>query len=350
MTTENTTANEDQDFGTPSADGGSGFTNFKEMYHEIPQGTSIWQIAPGSKGLKQTGRWFQFWALHWGYRTIRAKDDKEVARPFVCVLKKDFQSGKVEQDCPACGVIQKLKDQKEAEEVRLKALGKSKDEIKLAVKPISEKLGLKGFKLDMKYYCIARNAAGKWAILRLGSKAKKAIDAKIRAVAKDGGNLLDPNACVWWEIERSGEGFDTEYKVSLAREWSEVTKGPETKKSALSQTDREAIRKLPDLTKVNEKSVLTPDQVKAIVDSGGDPTIVTKIFGGSQAQSNGDEHDGDDEGTTTQTTAASSNPAPVAPTGPAQILPGMSQREMLLNSGIDPAVLDQFFKNSESAK
>lgn len=346
MTTENTKANEDQDFGTPSADGGSGFTNFKDMYHNIPDGVSTWQIAPGTKGLKQTGRWFQFWAMHWGYRTIRAKDDKEVARPFVCVLKKDFQSGKVEQECPACQVIQKLNDQKEAEEVRLKAAGKSKDEIKLAVKPISEKLGMKGYKLDMKYYCLAKNAAtGKWAILKLGSKAKKAINAKVLEAAKKGQNLLDPNSCVWWEIERSGEGFGTEYKVSLAREWSEVSKGPETKKSALTQADREAIRALPDLTEINKRSVLTAEQVKAIVDCGGDPAIVTKIFGGSQAQEGHEDADDASPSETTETRA--SNPEPVAPTGPAQISPGMSQREMLLNSGIDPAVLDQFFSNAK---
>lgn len=227
--------NEDQDFGVPSANGGGNGTNFKELFHDIPSGTSTWQIAPGSKGLKQTGRWFQFWAMHWGYRTIRERDDKEISRPFVCVLKKDFSSGRVDQNCPECDLIQKITDQLEVERARLKSAGKSKDEISLMTKPISEKLGMKGHKLDMKYYCVARNAEGKWGVLRLGSKLKKQIDEKIKAAAKTGQNLLDPNGCVWWEFERTGEGFSTEYKATIAKEWSEVTKGAQPKVSGLSQ-------------------------------------------------------------------------------------------------------------------
>lgn len=346
-----TATNEDQDFGVPSAGGGGG-TNFKEMFHDIPAGTSTWQIAPGTKGLKQTGRWFQFWAMHWGYRTIRAKDDKEVSRPFVCVLKKDFTSGRIDQPCAECDLIRKLNDQLEGERVRLKALGKSKEEISLATKPISEKLGMKGHKLDMKYYCVARDAStGKWAVLRIGSKLKKQIQAKIDEAAKAGKNLLDPNACVYWEVERSGEGFSTEYKGSIAKEWSEVSKGPQAKVSALSQGDREAIRALPDLTEINKRSVLTPEQVTAIVNSGGDPTVTTKIFGAGQPTQNnqnagaGETESSPDAGAKSE--AAPSNPAPVVPTGPAQITPGMSQREMLLASGIDASVLDQFFSNAK---
>lgn len=343
-----TTNNEDQDFGVPS--GGAGSTNFKDMYLDIPQGLSTFQIAPGMKGLRQSGKWFQFWATHWGYRAIRAKDDKEVSRPFMCVLKKDFNTGRVDQACAECDLIRKLTDQLELERVKLKAEGKNKDEIAIATKPITEKLGMKGHKLDIKYYCLARNVAtGKWGVLRIGSKLKKQIAAKIDEAAKAGKNLLDPRACVYWEIERTGEGFGTEYKASLAKEWSEVTRQPQTKVSALTDGDREALRALPDLTEINKRNILTPEQIKMLVDSGGDPTVTTRIFGAGtpvQAQENDSESSPEPQSqASAPVSAASNNPAPVVPTGPAQITPGMSQREMLLASGMDPAILDQFFSN-----
>lgn len=348
-----TTTVEDNDFGVPG-EGEAQRRNFKDMYIKLEMGTNVIQLCPGTKSLRKTGKWAKYWALHWGYRMQLENEDKTVARPFVCVEEKSFKNNiaTVTRECPECSYIEGIKQKIEKKTVELKDKNKTKEEIKAALKPLTEVLGKDGHQTERKYYAIARTASGQWGILKMGSRLYKAIDTKIKEAAGKGVNLLDPNKCVWWQIERSGKDFDTTYTATIMQEADMATGGLRPKTSSITETDRVEIRSLPDLMEINARSIITPAQVASIVESGGDPSVVARVFGSPQTQ----QAPAPEQTHTAAVVArqVSETPAPktqvvetpkAPPTVSTPSASSMSQREMLLASGVDPSVIDALFSN-----
>ena len=183
----------------------------------------------------------------------------------------------IEQDCPECALLKAKEDEVTAVVNQYIAQGKSPADAEEYVKG-ARKL-LREHNLDKKWYLLAKNLAGEWGTLKLGHRAMTALDdARIKYMKENGQqDPLDAKAGVWFEFTRQGKGLDTRYTAALAME--SLGQGRfQVKSGALTQVDAEALKKCPDLAKLNDNKSLTYDQILALVRSGGEPSVVATVF------------------------------------------------------------------------
>lgn len=279
--TENNTNTDNLDdfFGTAKNGGDMNWT----MHSLKDDGTAnVFRIAPPVKSLKNVGKWKVYDKLHYGYTVPNDKNpDKPRAKPFRCIEKKNRGTGMVEQDCPECNLLKAKEDEIKRVVDQYIAQGKSPKEAEEYVAG-ARKL-LREHNLDKKWYVLAKNLTGEWGILKLGHRAMTALDdAREKFMKENGGaDPLDARTGVWFEFTRTGKGLDTRYTASVAME--SLGRGQfQMKSGALTALDAEALKKCPDLAKVNDNKVLTYDQINALVRSGGEPSVVQSIFGASR--------------------------------------------------------------------
>jgi len=242
---------------------------------------NIFRIAPPVKSLKSVGKWKVYDRLHYGYTVPNDQNpDKPRHRPFKCIEKKNRATGMVEQDCPECSRMAAKNEEVEALKAKYISEGKSETEAEEYVRG-ARKL-LKPYNLDKKWYLLAKNLAGEWGTLKLGHRAMTALDDERNAFMKKNGGEDPLNAAsgYWFEFTRQGKNLDTRYTAKLALE--DLGNGQfQRKPGTLTRLDAEALKKCPDLARLNDNKVLSYDQIQALVRSGGDPTVVATIFGQS---------------------------------------------------------------------
>lgn len=266
--------NLDDFFGTAK---NGGDMNWK--MHALKDGeANIFRIAPPVKSLKSVGKWKLYDKLHYGYTVTNDQNpDKPRHKPFRCIEKKNRATSMVEQDCPECALLKAKEDEVTAVVNQYIAQGKSPADAEEYVKG-ARKL-LREHNLDKKWYLLAKNLAGEWGTLKLGHRAMTALDdARNKYMKENGGqDPLDAKGGVWFEFTRQGKGLDTRYTAALAME--SLGQGRfQVKSGALTQVDAEALKKCPDLAKLNDNKSLTYDQILALVRSGGEPSVVATVF------------------------------------------------------------------------
>jgi hypothetical protein len=269
-------------FGKPKH-GGAKYRSFK-----LVQGSNVYRIGPAFKSLAAAGKWFVYHKQHFGYRAAGDEQNpKGYIKTFLCNQEIDRKTEMVKVPCAECDMIDMQKallEKREADlEAEVKAGTKTQAQVDSLLGPI--KGWLKDHNLDKKYVVLACNDKGEWGLLYLPYKAKSGLDNLIKEVQKsEGFDPIDPDNGCWIDFQRTGEGFKTEYKVVALQE-AEIINGRRlysTKMHQLTDADYDNIlANCPDLTTIGRK--LTVEQVEELVESGGDPEVVSQVFGRGEA-------------------------------------------------------------------
>lgn len=262
----------------------------------------IFRILPQANG---NPNWYEYFRKHFGFSIEVTNNGKtrEIPKPWGCILEQDRTSKMVTRECEECSVIAKRTFEKTQLDVAYKGGTLDGKTYQEKVEPINK--FLMKHNLDKRYWMNAINVNGEVGLLGLKYKAYKALRACMDEALKAGIDPLRVDQGVQFEFTITGETFnDTEYQCKIVKEVKNIDGiGYETiKRAPLTQ---EQLASLPplcwDLRSQEVSGIITPAQVKALVESGGDPKLVEQILGTSAAA-----EDGDDE-----TPAAAAAPASV---------------------------------------
>jgi hypothetical protein len=279
---------------------GSGKTTFK-----IVDGDNVYRILPPMGKLAKVGKWNQYYRVEWGFKNSEGRN-----RPFQDVRKVNYQNQMVEVESAAHLQREELKAQKTALVEQLKK-NPTDASLKQKVGEVTE--DIKRYNLDAKYYVNAIALDGKIGLLKLGSRAFKALKAEIDTLRKAGIDPLSIDQGRFFNFRRTNEtgNFqDTAYQVTVYKE--QVTVNGETYEKAKAHViDQSIIDRLSD--EAFELSGMYPEvtaaQVERMVKEG--PTAVDAILGSGNDRGSAD--DGDDGGQTETKSAATTTATAAAP-------------------------------------
>lgn len=298
------------------------------------EGSIIGRPLPPYGSNRDTGQWCLFCKNHYGAGIKDSKDgDKIRARPYECVEEKE-QSGLITTSCPACEDM-KLMRQAQADAVALKTklmteAGEEPEDIKTAIKDLNSNYNkwFKDHNLDMKWLIPWKTQDGRFVLLKIPHKGKKAIE-KVRKefkAKKKPIDLLDIDNGFWIEVSRTGKLLATEYDAKAVKDTKNID-GAEyevLRAAPLSDEDLDTILKvLPDLNGSNLIRKLSPQQIQLIIDSKYAPETVETVLNMSVKTKTANPAPVDEmdeveyeEPTSTQSVAVAPQPAPTAPTEP----------------------------------
>lgn len=276
---------------------GSGKTTFK-----IVDGDNVYRILPPMGKLAKSGKWNQYYRVEWGFKNSAGRN-----RPFQDVRDVNFQTKMVNVESAAHLQREALAARK-TELVGLLRKDPTNAALKQQVTEVSE--DIKRYNLDAKYYVNAIALDGKIGLLKLGSRAFKALKAEIDTLRKSGVDPLSIDDGRFFNFRRTNEtgNFqDTAYQVTVYKE--QVTVGGETYEKAKKHViDQSIIDRLSD--EAFELSgmypVVTAAQVERMVKEGA--SAVDQILGADNDRGAAD--DSDDEGQQTTSTPAQTQTAP----------------------------------------
>lgn len=171
----------------------------KRKYWKLKDGESVFRILPPLGDLADSGRWSQFYNVHYGY-----KNTKGQMRVFQSPLVKNRKTKMVEVADAAMERIEKLK----AQETSAKSSGN---------KELVEKLSklLQQYNLDNNHYVNAIDQQGNIGILKLRHRAKLALDATIAKLRAKNVDPLDTATGRFFVFSRSGTALETTFQVSV---------------------------------------------------------------------------------------------------------------------------------------
>jgi hypothetical protein len=259
---------------------------FKLGHKEQKQRTLVLRFAPPIGPLADSGVWNVFLKQHWGYRLDTVGSDGKPHKRmmnFKCIEKTD-RNKNIVQHCPECDLIKAQKDKRDAKKAQLEKEGKSPDEINSALEYVSG--WLSEHNLDKKFHIVAKTLEGNWGFFQCSYTAFKFLksgkdDAPglIEKLVAKGKDPLSPEKGIWIRWERTGSNF-REFKDIPAVYTETVEKDGEAmeriKYDTLTQADLDALEKLPALDALGTD--LSFDQIKMLVDSGGDEDVLRTVF------------------------------------------------------------------------
>lgn len=265
-------------FSETNYEGQNNKSTFKPFY-TIKAGENVFRIAPPCRNLP-SGQFAVYRKVHFGYGVPDTLNpDKLRMKPFECVQKINYQTKMVEVECAECTKIAQVTKELDDLKEKLKSEGHPEDYIKQATSPQFQ--WLQAHNLDNKWYCYAKNLAGEWNVLKIGHKVKQSLEDRMkRTLKEDSIKSLDPATGVWFKFNKNGlKGANALTTVEVLKEKVDMGNGikAEVIKSApLTADDEKAISALTDVTTC--VPVITPAQIKALVDSGGSPEVARTIF------------------------------------------------------------------------
>lgn len=255
----------------------SGNSKPKRNYFTLVVGDNFYRILPPCFSYAENGRWAEHYSVHFGYRGSKNDKGNAPLRPFVCVRRKD-KNKNIIQECAEHVKIEKAKALLDKKRSELVEKGKSKEEIKTALQPITDYL--MAHNVDNKWHLNVKASDGRIGVLKIPHSAYQDLLETIKNVIdRYKIDPLSPNQGVWFNFKRMGAGLDTTYKVQVQMKMidtpqgkAEVLKEAELSESDLARMEAEAF----DLS--NMYSKITPEQVQHLVDTDGDPSVVDQIF------------------------------------------------------------------------
>lgn len=274
---------------------GSGKHVFK-----IQDGDNVFRIFPAMGKLAKSGKWNMYYRVEWGYKNSEGRN-----RPFQDVRKVNFKTQMVEVESAAHLRREALKARKTELVAILKADPKNAQALQEA-KEVTE--DIKRYNLDAKYYLNAIDLNGKIGLLKIGSRAFKALKAEIEKLRKQGVDPLSVEDGRFFNFNRSNESGnfqDTAYQVTVYKENVQV--GNETyQKDKKHVIDQAIIDRLDD--EAYELSGMYPEvtaaQVERMVNEGA--PAVDEILGSGDNQAPDDEGEGQEESSGDQSTSTQS--------------------------------------------
>lgn len=284
---------------------GSGKNVFK-----IQDGDNVYRILPPMGKLAKAGKWHQYYRVEWGFKNSAGRN-----RPFQDVRKVNFQNKMVEVESAAHLQREALIAQKTALVAKLRA-NPTDTALLNQVKEVTE--SIKRFNLDAKYYMNAIDLSGKIGLLKLGSRAFKALKAEIDKLRKTGVDPLSVENGRFFNFNRTndtGNFQDTAYQVTVYQENVQIN-GKTYREDKTHVLDQSIIDRLSD--EAYELSGMypevTPAQVERMVKEG--TPAVDAILGSGNEQGQADD-DGEAVDTSSVSAPAAAPaqqaaPAPVA--------------------------------------
>lgn len=319
--------NEEQGFGEAGFDDNQKQSTWKKPWKLEKNSSLVLRILPpfGSQQNNKDG-WAVFYGQHFGYFGVNKKNpDKPTARPFQCILKKNYDTGEVYQACPECDKIHDKELLLEAMVARLKTEGKTEEQIEEAT--IAQKLWLKTHNLDRKCYANAMNGAGEFNLFKFNYALKKKLKSLMKSIQdKNEIHSLNLDSGCWFEFIRV-DGFLVKDEVVAVKDqvvFPNGQKGEVLKSGAISKADQSrAVRECKDLSGLVRE--LNYDQIKALVECSGDPAEVDAIIGFTQK--NESRHS---NGSTTTSNGNGQTTKPLVAQPTAQASPTSDEEQVLL--------------------
>lgn len=184
--------------------------NVKEN-HKIKDGDNIYRPLPPLGNLADQGRWSMYYRVVWGYKGSDGKN-----KPFISPYEKNFKTQMVETDCAAFRRSERIKAEynemaKQAKEL-VKGGGVLTDSIKKELEAKKEEM--KAFSVESKHFLNAISLDGKIGLLKLGSRAFKQLKALGQELEGQGVDICGVEGGRYVNINRTGSGMDTIYKVT----------------------------------------------------------------------------------------------------------------------------------------
>jgi len=265
-------------------------TNFWALTPEVTE--LIVKILPPFGSLAESGKWFQWAAIHWSM-----PDSNGRKHTFYCVEER--KNRQVVVACPMC--VRHVEADSEWDAKR--QAGIADQDIKV-LRDIAFSTGaVKGYHFNV------MNLEGKCGVLRLAKKAKDLLDKEIEDLRKDTRSPRDPiQDGVFFKISRMGNKLDVVYTVRAHEDY--VTYGDRIVKDVKCDPFTDAQARMMDSPEFSGRDLsnlaVKLDITQVAYLASGDTTTVDRIFGASK------------KSTTTNTTAATATqPAPVnAPSPP----------------------------------
>lgn len=274
------------------------FGKNKTNWFKFPKegGSLILRILPPYGSLRKSGRWNQYYAIHFGYR-----DTKGNLRPFKSCEVINRNTKMVEVVDPAVERIKKIKMAQD------KAKLEGNDEL---VKKLGEQLKI--FNVKKAYYMNVMDLQGKIGVISIPYRMKEALEAEIKNLQAKGVNPLSVGDGRFFVFTRTGFGSNTSHKVSVYKE--EVTmNGMQVevdKKHVLTVDVAERIQlEGADLGSLYISP--TPEEIAQIV--SGNAKTLEDIFAKYRTSSNDDDgYGGEDEDSSSTSSQSSSGSAQLA--------------------------------------
>lgn len=298
----------------PTKTGGGQFTRRNYFDVEKDGVSNVYRLLPPFGSLANDNKIAYYWAIHFGFKNSEGK-----MKPIACIQRKN-KEGVVTQSCPLCIKLNALKTAHEAMKLQ--------DPDSVMTKELGERL--RWLNLDKGYSLNVLATDGKIGVLKLRYKPFKALETLITKLHKEEGvNAVNDGEGVYFDIRRTGTGFQTEYTVETATlTYKNNDTGRMVKEYKMAVVDQAIIERmekeaadLPKLYKIFSEEDL------ALV-ATGDPTVLDRLFAKPEKKEQGGGFSGGDEGggaeedtevqaapATTQTNAASAA-APVVAAAP----------------------------------
>jgi hypothetical protein len=244
---------------------------------KIEDGDNVYRILPPMGELAEKGIWAKYYSVVWGYKNSAGK-----AKPFVDPSERNRSNGMMEKVSAALARRQKLESQKE----QMKKAGATPEQLKQTNEI------LMNFNIESKYYVNAVNLKGEIGLLKIGSKAYRALVGDKKKNEKGLiDRLLDRNIDPissldngrYFNFFRQGTGLNTTYTVTVYQE-NVVINGQEYQQDKVHVIDDALIRRLEKEAYNLGKLFPTPslEEVERIVKEG--PTAVDAILGGTTVE------------------------------------------------------------------
>lgn len=234
---------------------------------------NVYRILPPFKTLAEQGRWAQYEAVVWGFKGTNGKQ-----KPFKSIQRKG-RNGMLEQDDPAVTWITSLNNQRQE---RLEEYKKEGMPLKTALAKVENLTELTSqYRVDKFFSVNVMRQDGAIGKLKLKIKAKQNLDLLFkRLMEEEGINPIDPSEGVWVDFRRNGEGRDTSYSCEVV--YDVITEGNRKLKAIKAAPLSEK-----DLARMKDEAFDLPfsyreieyEDIKRMVDSGGDPAVVDSVFG-----------------------------------------------------------------------
>jgi hypothetical protein len=276
--------------GTPNYSSNNSSTETqKTIYHRLghakpEQRTMVLRISPPLGELADRGIWSVYVKQHFGYTipVVVKNETKHIPVTFNCIERVD-KNKNVIQPCPECEAIAARKKKFAEKKADLMAGGKSEQEAEAALAFM--KGWLREHNLDKKWTMVAKNLAGQWGFATISHTCYKLLKGNAEApglidqlVAKKY-DPLGVEKGVWIKFTRSGQQFNDIKDFPIA--YTEgVDVGGERleriKTDTLTQADLDQLEKLPALNTLGRH--LTYDQIRMLVESGGDEATVRTVM------------------------------------------------------------------------
>jgi len=270
-------------FGKSRYDSGSAF----KKRQTLKPGSNVRRVLPAFGSLAASGKWSQWVSQHFGWNGLNKNNpDKPMPRPFQCVFQKNYKTQLVLQECDACTEIEVKKEELEALEASLKAKKASQKQLDVELQPL--KTWLKEHNKDNKHYINTMLENGDFELTAISNTCMTRLKEEFKRVSqKYGVDPTDVEQGVWIDFKRiipqGGQLRDADDVPSVVMEMVTVNgqKMEQLKLAPLSdEVLRRAVQECVDLSK--QVTIITPEQVTAIVSSSGSPEEIDAVFGMTQ--------------------------------------------------------------------